>query len=141
MQVQVHEVHSDVPHADDSHHSIHVGPVHIDQPTLGVNNLGNGLDVLLEQTQGIGVGNHDARRVFIHDRLNSLRRQDPLFIGRNGNRGEPAEGTTRRVGSVGRVGDKDLVPGGTSVVVISSNDHHPGKLSVGPRRRLERRGG
>ncbi len=66
VQVEVQHVHAQGPHVDDAHHGVHVGPVAVDQPALGVHDGGDLADVLLEQPQGVGVGDHDAGGVGVH---------------------------------------------------------------------------
>ena len=137
VQVEVQHVHPKGLHVDDAHHGVHVGPVAVDQPALGVHDGGDLADVLLEQPQGVGVGDHDAGGVGVHCRRDVLGRQDALGIGFYGHRLEPAEGRAGRVGAVGRVGDDDLGAPLALAGVVGVEDQHPGELPLGACGRLQ----
>ena len=69
MQVQVHQVDTEVTWPHLSHQCVHVGAVHVEQPALGMQNVGNLVDLLLEHAQRIWVGEHERSHVFIHLRF------------------------------------------------------------------------
>ena len=48
MQVQVHHVHAEVAGAHLAHQRVHVGAVHVEQRALGVQNVGDLVNLVLE---------------------------------------------------------------------------------------------
>ncbi len=71
MQVQVHHVHAKVPGTNLPDQGIHVGAVHVELAALGVQDVGDFVDLLLEHAKGIGIGEHQRRHVLVHLRLQS----------------------------------------------------------------------
>ena len=59
MQVQVHDVHPEVPGPGHAHQGVHVGAVHVDQAAHRVQGLADVLDPVFEDPQGVGVGDHE----------------------------------------------------------------------------------
>ena len=51
------------------HQRVHVGAVHVEQGALGVENVGDLVDLALEDADGAGVGQHQRGRVFGDDLL------------------------------------------------------------------------
>ena len=84
MQVQVHHVHAEVPGARLAHQRIHVGAVHVEQRALGVENVGDLVNLALEHADGAGVGQHQRRRVLGDDLLQLRHIHHPQRIGCEG---------------------------------------------------------
>src|SRR5687767_7296621 len=58
MQIEVNYVNAHIAGSRDPHQGIHVGTVHIDEPTRLMNDLANLLNVFFEQTQCVWVSQH-----------------------------------------------------------------------------------
>ena len=65
------DVEAHVPGADDAEDGIEVGTVVVEKATDAVDSGGDSRDVLLEQAEGVGIGQHDAGHVLIQHRLQS----------------------------------------------------------------------
>ncbi len=63
VQVEMHDVKAHVAGADDPEDRIEVGTVVIEQSAGGVHRRGDLDDVLLEQAEGVRVGEHDPRDI------------------------------------------------------------------------------
>ena len=66
MQVQVHHVHAEIAGTDFAHQRVHVGAIHIEQAAFGVHDFGDLVDLLLEHSQRVGIGEHERSDVFVH---------------------------------------------------------------------------
>ena len=73
VEVQVQDVHADLARPHDAQDGVHVGPVAVDETAPVVDDPGDLADVLLEETQGVGVGDHDPRRLVVHQPRHDLR--------------------------------------------------------------------
>jgi hypothetical protein len=60
VQVEVHHVDPDVARTHDPEQGVHIGAVAVHQPAAAVDDLDDLLDLLLEQAQRVGVGDHHA---------------------------------------------------------------------------------
>ena len=60
-------VDADVPHVNDAHHRIHVGPVTIYQTVFGMDDIGNFFYVFFKKSQCVRIGYHNAGGLFIHE--------------------------------------------------------------------------
>ena len=66
VQVEVHHVHAEVAGARLGDEGVHVGSVHVEQAALAMEDLGDLRDLLVEDAEGVGVGEHEARDIFVH---------------------------------------------------------------------------
>jgi len=69
MQIQVHHVHAEVPGTGLADQGIHVGAVHVEQGALGVEDVGDLMNLTLEDANGAGIGEHQRGRVFADNPL------------------------------------------------------------------------
>ncbi len=69
VQVQMHDVHAEVPRTGLAHQRIHVGAVHVEQRAFGVEDVGDLVDLALEDANRAGVGEHERGRFFSDDPL------------------------------------------------------------------------
>src|SRR4029077_9435011 len=69
MQVEVHHVHSEVSRTNFTHERVHVGAVHVKESALGVEDVGDLVDVLFEYAECVGVGQHQGGDIFVHLRF------------------------------------------------------------------------
>ncbi len=58
------DIHAKVRRASDTHKSVHVRPVHVNQPAPGVNQARDLPDLGFEDAQRIGIRQHQPRDVF-----------------------------------------------------------------------------
>ena len=140
VQVQVQDVDPDAAHVDLAQDGVHVGAVAVDETALGVHDLRDRLDVLLEEAERVGVGHHDAGGVLVHDRGHHLGGEDAARARPDRDRRVAAECRARRIGAVGRVRDDDLGARPAQVLVVGVEDEHAGQLPVRARPGLERDG-
>jgi hypothetical protein len=66
VKVEVHDVDAEISRTHLADQSIHVGAVHVEKAAFGVKNVGNLVDLLFEYAQGVGVGQHERRDIFVH---------------------------------------------------------------------------
>ena len=66
MQVQVHHINAEVARTRLADQRVHVGAIHIKQPAFFVQDVGNFMDLLLKNSQRVGIGQHQAGDIFIH---------------------------------------------------------------------------
>src|SRR5262249_46852093 len=66
VQVQVHEVYTEVAGTNLADVRVHVGAVHVEQAALGMHKVGDLVNLVLKHTQRIGIGQHERGDVFIH---------------------------------------------------------------------------
>ena len=65
VEIQVHHVHAEVAGPRFAHQRIHVGAVHVEQRTLGVQHVGDLVDLAFEDSDRRWIGQHQRRRVFV----------------------------------------------------------------------------
>ena len=138
MQVQVHHVHAEVAGPHLAHQRVHVGAVHVEQRALGVQNVGDLVNLVLEDAQRRGVGEHQRRSVFVH-----LAREGFEIDAAIGIRLEildrvAADGRRGRVGAVRRVGNENLLARIALRLVPRARQQDARELAVRARRRLQR---
>ena len=98
---------------------------------------GDVVDLLLEQSQGVRVGEHDPGYVVV-EALSQCGDVDTASVVRRDRDGlVAAEGDRRRVRAVRRVGDEDLGPLLLLRRVVRADHEHAGQLALRPRCRLE----
>ena len=137
------EVHHVDPHLGDvhvAHQGVHVGAVTVDQSALLVDDLGDLGHVALEDAQGVGIGQHDAGRVLVHDLADGLGGDDPVLVQLDRDGRVAANGRGRRVRAVRRAGHDHLLALLALVRVVGVNHQHPRQLALCARRGLEGRG-
>ena len=71
VQIQVHHIDAKIARPHLAHQRVHIGAVHVEQSALGVQNRGDLGDVLLENSQRVGIGQHERGNIFAHLRLQS----------------------------------------------------------------------
>src|SRR5205807_3632010 len=69
VQIEVHDVDTEVARPNLADQGVHVGAVHIEQAALGVQNLGDFVDLLLEDAQRVRVGEHERGNFVVHLRF------------------------------------------------------------------------
>jgi len=66
VQVQVHHVHAEVAGADLAHQRVHICAVHVKQSAFGVEDVGDLVDLALEDAERGGVGEHERGCLVVH---------------------------------------------------------------------------
>ena len=138
MQVQVHHVHAEVAGPHLAHQRIHVGAVHVEQRALGVQNVGDLVNLVLEDAQRRGVGEHQRRGVFVHLPRESFEIDAAVGIRLEILDRVAAEGRRGRVGAVRRVGNQNLLARIALRLVPGAREQDSRELAVRARRRLQR---
>ena len=138
VQVQVHHVDAEVagPHLADQR--VHVGAVHVEQAALGVQDVGDLVDVLLEHAERIGIGQHQRGDIFVHlrrerrdvDHAPRIRLQILDRVADHRGR--------RRIGSVRGVGNQNLLARIAFRLVIRADHQQAGHLAMRAGRGLQR---
>ena len=97
-------------------------------------------DLLFEESERVGIGQHDAGHIGAERGLQLLQVDESAFIGRNRRDGVATKGDGRGVGAVRRVGDENALACVTVRTVIGAHQQESGQFTRGAGRRLERRG-
>ena len=77
--IELDDIHAEVPELYEPHERVQVCPVAVDEPALSVHDIGDLDDLLFEEPQGVGVGEHQGGGVNVHDGLYRIHRQVPLL--------------------------------------------------------------
>ena len=109
MQVEVTDIRPEVTGAAQADLSVHVGPVHVDLPAVGMHDLADLGDGRLEHAVGRGVGDHQRSQVVLV--LLGLRAQVgeihiAVAIAGHRHDAHPGHHGRSRVGPVGARGDQ-----------------------------------
>ena len=65
----MHQIHAEIPGTNFAHQRVHVRAIHIEQAAFGVKNVGDLVNLLLEDAQRVGIGEHQRGHIFIHLRF------------------------------------------------------------------------
>ena len=130
VQVQVHHVNAEIAGADFADQRVHVGAVHVEQAALGVHDLGDLVDFLLEHSQRVGIGEHQRGDVFVH-----LRRQRGHIHHALGIRFQilhrvADHGRGRRIGAVRGIRDQNLLARIALRLMIGADHQQSRELAV-----------
>ena len=121
-----------------AHQRIHVGAIHIKQRALGVQNVGDLVNLVLENSQRRRIRQHQRRRVFINlprqrfeiDAAIGIRLQVLHLVA--------ADGRRRGVGAMRRVGNQDLAARIALRLMPRAHQQNAGELAMRARCRLQR---
>lgn len=142
VQVQVADISTNVTGRGQTDLGVHVGSVHVDLASVGMNDLAGIRHSVLKDTEGRGVGDHEGReavRVLGGLGLQVGKVQVSVSQALDGNDLHTGHGSRGRVGSVGRDGDQaNVTLGVTTALVVGTNGTETGILSLGTRVGLER---
>ena len=131
VQIEVHDVEAHVARTHGAQERVHVGSVIIEQASATVHQRRDLLDVFLEETQGVGIGHHDAGNIRSEQGFEVLHVDQAGRVGLDLDDLQAADGRTRRVGAVRAVGDDDL---GASLVaageMVLPHDHQARQFAV-----------
>ena len=107
VQVHVHDVKAHVARTHGAEDRVQVRAVVVEQSTDVVHRRGDLGDLLFEESERVGVGQHDAGDVGTERGFQLLEVNQPAVVRRNRRHLVAAEGHRGGVGAVGRVGDED----------------------------------
>jgi hypothetical protein len=136
VQVEMQHVHAGVTDVDDAHDGVHVGTVAVDQPPLGMNDVGHLTDIVLEQPQGVGVGDHDAGSVLVHELGHRFGIRTPS-TGLNWYGGEPHRDALAGLVPWAVSGISTLERGLPWFLMVGGEDQHSGHFALGAGSRLK----
>ena len=132
MQVHVDAVEAHVAGPDNAHNRVEVGAVVVAQAAGLMDDVGDLEDVLVEDTDGVGVGQHQTGGVGADGRPQGVQVDAAVGAGGDVDDGEASHDGGGGVGAVGGVRDDDLRPGGVAaVLVVGLDEHQAGELTVG----------
>ena len=138
MEIQMKYIKAHISRTDDTHERVHVGTVIIKQSAAVMNQGSNFLDILLEQSECIRIGHHDAGDGVIEKRLKVLDIHQAIVLRLHLNDFETADSSRSRIGSVCAVRNNDscslVISAGH---VILTDDHQTGELTMGSGKRIQ----
>ena len=134
----MHDVHTEVAGAYLAYERVHVGAVHVEQRALSMQDVGDLVDLALEDADGAGVGQHQRRDVF-RDQVFERRhidhaeriRLDVLHLVADNRSG-------RGIRAMRGVWDQHRFTRIAFGLVISASEQNPGELAVRSGGRLQR---
>ena len=130
VQVQVHHVHAEVAGTDFADQRVHVGAVHVEQAALGVHDFGDLVDLLLEDAQRVGIGEHQRRNIFVHLRCERGHIHHALGIGFQILYRIADHGRGRRIGAVRGIRNQNLLARIALRLMIGAHHQQSRKLAV-----------
>ena len=139
VQVHVDAVKAHIAGAHHAHDGVEVGAVVVAQAACLVDEAGDLQDVLIKDTHGVGVGQHQTGGILAQGGPEGVQIHAAVRAGGDVHHVVAAHGGGGGVGAVGAVGDDDL---GALVVaagvMILLDEQHTGELTVGAGGGLER---
>ena len=129
----MHHVDAEISGPGDSGDCVEIGAVHVDPAARLVDHAADVLDALLEQPQGVGVGDHQAGRRGVEERSQGLEVAQAPVVRLHGDHLEPGEGAGCGIGAVGGVGNQDgSALGFASGIQPGPKDHQGREFSLRP---------
>lgn len=110
MKVHMDAVKSHIPGPGPPYYGVHVGAVIVAETSCFMDNAGDFQNVGVENAKGIGVGEHETRRVFSHRFPQTLQVHAAFVVGRHMHHFIACHGGGSGIGAVGGVGDDDFCP-------------------------------
>ena len=131
MQIQVDAVKAHIARTNDAHDSVQIRAVIIAQTARVVDDLRDFEDVLVENTDCIGVREHQSRRLRPDGGAERREIDAAVCTGRDIDHAEARHDGRGRIRAVGGVRDDDLCPGRIAACkVIRLDEQQAGKLAV-----------
>ncbi len=140
VQVHVDDVEAHVARPGHAQDGVEIGAVVIKQPADPVDGRRDGGDVLLEEAQGVRVGQHDAGHLVVEDAVQGGHVDAATGVARHRDGLVSAKGHRGRVGAMCRVGNDHLGPHRSLGLVPRPHEQQAGELPGGTGCRLQRRG-
>ena len=137
VKVQMNHIEPKIPWTDEPHESIKVCPIVVQETSASMHEFGNLRDVLLEQSHGVRVGQHDGRHRIVHELVQRIHVDPASLIGGNGHDLESRHRCRRRICPVGRIGDQHFRALGIVVTHEGMDNKHASELAMGATCRLQ----
>ena len=131
VQVQVQDVESHIAWTGHADERVHIRSIIVEKASASVDEGGDLLYVLLEESEGVRVRHHDAGDVVAQKRFEVVHVHETVCLGLNDNHFQTADSGAGRVCTVRTVRNDNLGTFGiASEKVILTHDHKAGKFSV-----------
>ena len=138
MQVEVHHIEAEVGCAALAEHGVEVCSVVVHEASALVNQLCYFGNVVLKNAKRVGVGHHHAGNGVVEQRFEVVTVNSTVGAALDYHHLEAADGGTRGIGAMGRVGDDDACALVVATAhVIGSDGHEACQLTVGTGKRIE----
>src|SRR5215472_5148601 len=108
VQVQVHDVDAEVAGPGLPDQGIHVGAVHVEEAAFLMEDLGDLVNLLFEDAESVGIGEHQAGNIFVHLGGQGADVDHAVRVRLQILHGVAADGGRGRVSSVGRIRNEDF---------------------------------
>ena len=118
----MHHIDAQITGADNAQQGVHVGTIAIDQSAGIMDDLDCFHDLLFKETEGIGVGDHQASQGVVCLGFDGFKVNIPVTIGGDFDDLEAAHGGTGRVCAVGRIRNEHLGALRVAVVLMVGGD-------------------
>ena len=138
MQIQVHEVDAEVARTHLADQRVHVGAVHVEQAALGVHDFGDLVNLLLENAERIGIGQHQRSDFFIHLRRERGHIHHAARVRFQILHRITHHGGGRRIGAMRGVRNQNFLARRALGLVISAHQQESGQFAMRARGRLQR---
>src|SRR5450759_4506982 len=135
--VEVHHVEAHVAGPADAEHGVDVGAVVVEQAAGVMHEPGDLRDVLVEDAEGVGIGEHETGEIVVKQLPERLKVDAAAGVAADGDGLVPRHDDAGRVRAVGGVGDDDAPGVAPLRVMRGADDEQAGELAVGAGRRLE----
>ena len=138
MQVDVHDIEAQITRTAFAQHWVEVGTIVVHQATSLVNELGNLSDIVLKDTQGVGVGHHHTSDVLVEQGTQVVHIDGAIGTALNNNYFKATYSCTCRISAMSAVGDNNLHTVGVAIIkMIAAHNHQSGKLAMSTGIRVE----
>ncbi len=131
MQVEVHDVDAEVAGARLGDEGVHVGSVHVEQAALAVEDFGDAGDLFVEDSEGVGIGEHEARDLVVHLRFQGGQIDHAAAIAAQVFDLVADHGGGGGIGAVGGVRDQHLLARVALGFQIGAHEQDSGEFAVG----------
>ena len=130
MQIQVHQVDAEVAGTHFADQRVHVGAVHIKQAAFSVHDVGDLVNLLLENSEGVGIGQHQRGDFFIHLRGKRGHIHHALCIRFQILDGIANHGCGCGIGAVSGVRNQNLLARRAFGLMVSAHHKQAGQLAM-----------
>ena len=136
VHVVVHHVDAEIARPGDAQNGVHVGAIEVDERAPAVQHLGHGGDLVVEQAEGVRVGDHEHRRPLVELGFEIDEIDQPAVIALDADGIKAGDGGARGIGAVGAVGDEHARSLLAPLLEISGGDQQSRELAMSAGGRL-----
>ena len=140
VRVEVHQVGPEIARPRDAQYRVHVGPVQVHQSARLVYHAGDALDLRLEPSQRVRIGDHEHGHLIVEPGGQFLDVDEALGGAFHRHNFEAGHRGAGRVGAVGGIGNQHDRPILLAITKIGGGHQQRRHLAVRPGGRLERDG-